>query len=242
MNNAFVIIRYTLSTSMYRNVYAKGSDEVTAKERIVAALAQRSGAICDDCLTGPAQLSARQVAHATCTALAKESVIHRASGRCAICGKTKIVNQLVANHPPVTAAAPLPRPDSGRLWYWEGNIQNCLARWLRQQGYIIRQEANTATREAGTDIIAERASGQELWVSVKGYPERSTHVQARHWFAGALFDLVLYRNERTDVALAIALPDGFATYLNLAIRTLWLRNAMPFSIYWIAESGDVRVE
>ena len=67
-------------------------------------------------------------------------------------------------------------------------------------------------------IIAER-SGQELWVSVKGYPrgteKTNPTVQARHWFQGAVFDIVLYRGEDTQVALAIALPD-YRRYRKLA--------------------------
>lgn len=60
------------------------------------------------------------------------------------------------------------------------------------------------------------AQGKELWVSVKGYPEKSTHVQARHWFAGAVFELMLYRHESATARPAIALPEGFRTYANLA--------------------------
>lgn len=75
---------------------------------------------------------------------------------------------------------------------------------------------------------------------MKGFPEKSASVQARHWFAGAVFDLLLYRGENADVDLALGLPDGYQTYQGLTKRIEWLRRQMPFAVYWVAESGAVR--
>jgi hypothetical protein len=90
--------------------------------------------------------------------------------------------------------------------------------------------------------VAADGRDRELWISVKGYPESSAYVQARHWFAGAVFDLILYRDEDTEVALAVAFPADFKTFITLAKRTRWLRQAMPFSIFWVHESGEVTME
>ena len=121
-------------------------------------------------------------------------------------------------------------------------MQSTLAAWLTHQGLRIERVANTATREAGKDIVAVTAEGKTLWVSVKGFPEgMKPYTQARHWFSGAVFDLILYRDERADVELALAFPDGFPTYRALAARLSPLRQAMPFTIYWISESGSVRI-
>ncbi len=114
--------------------------------------------------------------------------------------------------------------------------------WLVGQGYRIVSVSNTAARSAGKDIEAVAPGGREVWVSVKGYPEKSQYVQARHWFAGAVFDMVCYRNERPDVELVIGLPDRFATYATLAPRTAWLRGVTPFRILWVSEDGAVRAE
>jgi hypothetical protein len=216
---------------------------MTVKERILGVLQQAAQPVCDDCLAVAAALSSRQVAYAVGTALASEGAIIRQRGQCATCSKFKIVSS-TGNLPPGIPVKPAsPQGEiSERRWYWEGNVQSGLVRWFREHGYAIEQEANTATREAGKDIVATDHDGMAVWVSVKGFPERSTHVQARHWFAGALFDLVLYRNERPDVRLALAFPDGFTTYRSLAARTAWLRTAMPFTIYWVSESGEVRIE
>jgi hypothetical protein len=220
-----------------RNVY------MTVKERILVVLQQATQPVCDDCLAVAAAFSSRQVAYAVGTTLASEGAIIRQRGQCAMCGKTKIVSS-TGNLPPGVPVQPVSpqREISERRWYWEGHVQSSLVRWFREHGYAIEQEANTATHEAGKDIIATAPDGAPLWVSVKGFPDRSTHVQARHWFAGALFDLILYRNERKDVRLALAFPDGFTTYRSLAARTAWLRTSMPFTIYWVSESGEVRTE
>ena len=42
--------------------------------------------------------------------------------------------------------------------------------------------------------------------------------------------------------LALALPDGFTRYLNLAPKTDWLRRTMPFGIYWVGQDKAVRYE
>lgn len=121
-------------------------------------------------------------------------------------------------------------------------MQAALVRYLAAQGYAIRSVADTAARAQGKDIIAATPVGTALWVSVKGYPEKKPHQQARHWFAGAALDLVLYRDEDRTAALALGLPDGFSTYLNLAARVSWLRKQLPFAVFWIGKDGSVRSE
>jgi len=90
--------------------------------------------------------------------------------------------------------------------------------------------------------VAVAPDGSELWVSVKGYPEKSPNVQARHWFSGAVFDLLLYRGQDPSAKLALALPQGFATYTNLLPRIDWLKQMMQFQVFWVSEDGTVRVE
>jgi len=132
-----------------------------------------------------------------------------------------------------------------KCWYWEGNIQSALVDWIAKQGGAIRSAADTAAKSAGKDIIAEY-DGRTIWISVKGFPRGTTKTnpptQARHWFSHAVFDLILYRNENTLVKLGIALPDGYITYLKLADRVEWLRSNLPFTFYWVSESGDVRLQ
>ena len=81
---------------------------------------------------------------------------------------------------------------------------------------------------------------------MKGYPGdpdgANPSTQARHWFSHAVLDVVRYRDESDRVLLAIGLPDGFVTYRNLASSVLWLRANLPFTIFWVDESGAIRVD
>ena len=231
---------------------------MTNRERILEFLKQAGGPICDDCLSAGADVHPRQQCFSICTELGHRGLAGRDTTTCVVCRRAKKATWLnpagtappaeaVAVRPLVgasTVAAPTcaPAAQGERPWYWEGKVQAAVVRWLVNEGYAIRSVADTESREAGKDIIAAGPGGRGLWVSVKGWPEGSPNTQARHWFAGVLFDLVLWREQDNEVELAVALPEGYATYRNLAARCTWLRSAMPFSIYWVSESGEVTAE
>ncbi len=181
----------------------------------------------------------------------------RAHGQCTLCGKMKTVTVVPTGASEIAredASMPDELPSSQTtattllsgqqgVWSWEGNIQSVLASWLKSQGFAIDRVANTASREQGKDIVAVAPKGTTLWVSVKGLPTGTKpYTQARHWFSSAVFDLVLYRDERSDVDLALAFPDGFPTYKALAARLNAFRRVMPFTIYWVSASGTVRAD
>jgi len=128
-----------------------------------------------------------------------------------------------------------------RPWSWEGNVQDRIIEHLKNEGWTIERAANTATRETGKDIVAKREE-RRLWVSVKGYPEKSMNFQARHWFGGAVFDLLVYRSADPIVELGIGLPGGFKTYTNLLPKVTWAKAQLPFFVFWVAQSGAVTVE
>ncbi|HBV98055.1 MAG: hypothetical protein JL50_00885 [Peptococcaceae bacterium BICA1-7] len=223
---------------------------MTVKERILATVERANGPVCDDCMVKLAELTARQVSYQVCENLAAEGTIGRGNHRsCIICGKIKITNWS-----PNAGNATSPKPakvkkeepasksvNGTKPWYWEGNVQAALAAHLLSEGYSIRSVADTESRAPGKDIIAISPEGRELWVSVKGFPESSPNTQARHWFSGAIFDLILYHGENPDVTPALGLPDGFPTYKGLVPRVKWLQESMPFKIYWVEESGRVTV-
>lgn len=81
-----------------------------------------------------------------------------------------------------------------------------------------------------------------MWVSAKGWPKKSQNPQARHWFSEGLFDIIRYRDESKEVDLALAFPEGFRTYLNLAKRIGWFKEVAKFMIFWISEEGTIRIE
>jgi len=135
--------------------------------------------------------------------------------------------------------------DVKQKWYWEGNIQNKIVHFLKTRGYIILKEANTALKDPGVDIIAISPEMKRLLVSVKGFPyenNKSKNTQARHWFAEAIFDLVLYRQEFPEVILAIGIPEGFPTYQNLSHKVTWFKESLPLKYFWVTQEGNVREE
>lgn len=215
------------------------------KGKILVALTGNNNALCDDCLSAISGVVPRQTVFRLCNELSQQGVIGRRRSRCGSCDKFKLTNAADSSVPvtPTTnQTSTSPSTVEGRPWYWEGNIQAALVRHLVGSGYSIVSVSDTATREAGKDVVAEKPGTGRLLVSVKGYPDKSRHVQARHWFAGALFDLVLYRDEEPRATLALAFPDGYVTFKNLAKRVTWLRNTLPFNIYWVRSDSSVRIE
>lgn len=148
---------------------------------------------------------------------------------------------------PVSDHAPMPESfnpvvttESGRPWFWEGNVQAAVVAWLCQQGWTVLRTADTATREPGKDIEARR-DGSDLWVTVKGLPLAHPNAQARLWFADAIFDVVRYRQENSAVLIAIALPVSHL-YQRWMERTAWFQRAAPFDYLWVSEDGAVRYD
>ncbi|MHB0979212.1 MAG: hypothetical protein ACYC5Q_03880 [Thermoleophilia bacterium] len=224
---------------------------MSGTDRFVAGLRDEAVPACDDCITLAVGWSRRQSTNAAGRALAASGVIHRAKGTCARCGRVKTVSRL-GDTPPALATKPsLPSWTTGtglgrdRPWHWEGNLQAALAGHLVAQGYRLRQAVDTALKQRGVDVVAER-DGETLWVTVKGYPEgtpkTNAATQSRHWFAHAMFDVARYRTDRADVAIGVALPDGIKTYLDLASKVAWLKETAPFRFFWVAEDGAVREE
>ena len=221
---------------------------VTHRDTILAFLASASGPICDDCLSDRTGIEPRQTINLNCRRMEKANqVVRNETLSCHYCRTEKICNIRSQN---VIVSRKLPAPvaktdDPHKLWHWEGNIQDRLVTWLEQEDWTILSAADTAAKSAGKDIIAE-CDGRTLWISVKGYPrgtqKTNPPTQARHWFSHAVFDLVRYRDESESTQLALGLPDSFVTYRNLATRVTWLRSHLPFTIYWVSEAGEVRVE
>ncbi len=129
--------------------------------------------------------------------------------------------------------------------FWEGNVQSAVVDYLSARNYRIVSVADTASRQQGKDIVAVAPSNDTLWVSAKGYPagtERTNpRTQARHWFAHALFDLILWHGDDASKALALALPDR-TTYRSLARRAGWFLASLDACVYWVAEGGSVTPE
>ena len=216
---------------------------MTIETKVLHELA-RTHRLCDDCLSVATGVRPRQAINAKCRELQAARKLSRAVEGCARCGRQKLVNWLSAQQASSSEAKPvLPSPSiDGRPWYWEGNVQAKIVQFLVASGHAVTSAANTASKEQGKDIVAQTPDHRPLWISVKGFPEKSKHVQARHWFAGALHDLGRYRDEDANAQLAMGLPSGFRTYESLLKRHAAVRKFLDYAVYWVSPDGAVSVE
>ena len=199
---------------------------------------------CDDCLSGQTGIKPRQQVNQICRRLVKSGQIIRLKAACTLCNKFKVVNSTSltnfnAKISPDVESSSVRSGEYEHPWYWEGNVQASVVSHLVSRSYRVMSVADTASRSSGKDIEALSPEGSTLWVSVKGYPDRSQHTQARHWFSQAMFDMILYREESAENMFAVALPAGFATYQNLASRVSWFQNSCKFTFFWTKEDGSV---
>ncbi len=143
-------------------------------------------------------------------------------------------------------------PKRSDEWYWEGNVQDRVVAFLRESEWTITREANTATKEHGVDVLAEK-DGRTLAVEVIGYPlavyaagpkagqakpTRPT-TQARQWFNRVLMTVIGRRiryGEETE--LAIAMP-AMPTYDRLLVKGEWALERLEIGVYWVEEGGAV---
>lgn len=218
---------------------------MTHAQTIETFLATASGPICDDCLSAHTGITPRQTVNLNARRLERRKLAaKREAMLCAYCKEHKVCNRAtgLTSRPAAASASAKPLPD---YWHWEGHVQDAIVAHLRGRGYAIVSAADTASKAAGKDIVAVK-NGRGLWISVKGYPtgtsKTNPSTQARHWFSHAVFDLVRYKDEPGEAALSLGLPDGYATYHNLAERVRWLRTNLPLSIFWVGEDGAVRCE
>lgn len=210
----------------------------------------RTSPLCDDCLSELTHIVPRQNINQCC----RENSTQIDRGRekaCVRCFQKKIVNSLRQDYPTDTSQQNNNRNNETRLlehldfpWFWEGNVQDRIVSFLKQEGYVIKNFANTESRQSGKDIIADHANALPLWVTVKGFPEKRSKTlpatQARHWFSQAIFDLVCYHGEDPTASLALGIPDVGKTYRNLLKKTEWFQKSLPFKVFWVHEDGSVR--
>ena len=141
-----------------------------------------------------------------------------------------------------------------RPWYWEGNVQAALARYLKCEGWELHSVADTESKAPGIDVLATKAS-RWLAIEVKGFPNTTYDHgpkrglpkptqptnQARQWFSHALLGMMLLRHRRADAEIAICFPE-FKTYHSLVERTRLSFELLGFGVYFVSENGAVRLD
>lgn len=137
-------------------------------------------------------------------------------------------------------------------WYWEGNVQARVARFLIAGGWTIVSAANTATRQRGIDLVAA-LDDRRLAVEVKGFfgtvyargeragqpkPTAPT-LQARHWLAESLLAALLAGGSGEYTETAVAFPD-MPRYLGLIEKIRYAIDRLGLRVFIVDEGGQVR--
>jgi hypothetical protein len=184
----------------------------------------------------------------TCRTLASQGLITRDNSH------GGVVNRVIGDtpQPPATVVRSAAQSYDEQEWAWEGNVQSCVVTYLAANGWSILRVADTAQRERGVDIIAER-DGQRLLIEVKGWPsstyargERAGQpkptqptLQATHWFAEAMTSLIR-RGADLGSRLAMGLPD-MPRYRVLLGETRWALNRLDITVYLVTAEGAVMI-
>lgn len=139
-------------------------------------------------------------------------------------------------------------------WFWEGNVQNKIIEFMQKnEDFKILLKANTQTKERGPDILAKK-DGVKRRVSVKGFPSDKymsgprmgqkkptpPTLQAKHWFAEAIFDVICAKSALQEIEIAIGFPK-FPRYVNLVRNVKWFRETIGLFCYFVSENGEVEV-
>jgi hypothetical protein len=133
----------------------------------------------------------------------------------------------------------------------EATVQSFVVSHLVGEGWRIVRVADTASRERGIDVLAER-DGSMLAVEVKGFPGRayadprragelktaSPATQARVWFAQAILACMLTRSDHPEYDLVMAVPDA-PTYRSLHQRTRTSLDQLSVAFLFVTARGHV---
>jgi len=190
--------------------------------------------------------SSHQAVNQACRRLAAEQLIRRDDL------DHPITNFATGDFVPPSVSLPAPATHQ-EDWFWEGNVQSMVVRYLSSQGATLRSVVDTASKARGTDIVAV-VDGRVLHIEVKGWPSsgyadprRAGEVkrtqptlQAKHWYAGAVLSALRLRDRHPQDRVVIAFPD-YARYRNLAAETAATLGAVGVEIWFVAESGEVTV-
>lgn len=158
----------------------------------------------------------------------------------------------VVEEPPIKAHPSVSVVATDRDWFWEGNVQHAVVHHLRTEGWTITFVADTASKEQGIDIEAEKES-RELAVEVKGWPSKfyapghqragelkptAPATQARHWFSEQLLACVILRSARPDTEIVMAFPD-YPTFRRNATRLEVSLRLLKLQVWLVGQDGSV---
>jgi len=144
-----------------------------------------------------------------------------------------------------------PGPEAAEEWFAEADVQAAVVSSLSDAGWHIVSTADTASKERGVDIVADRA-GKTIGIEVKGFPSRAyadparagqtkptrPSTQAAHWFAQAVLAAMRLRGKQPHWRSVIALPL-FPRYEKLLAETSGSLTAAGIEVWWVHPDGRV---
>lgn len=187
-----------------------------------------------------------QTANTICRRLAEEGIVLRDAMDAPILNRLRDAAPLEPPRRPVSSEPKKP-------WPWEGAVQHVLVGWLTGQGAEIVSLAETASKQRGTDVVAD-LDDRRIHIEVKGWPSigysdprrageikpTAPTMQANHWFAEAVSSALKLRQAYQSDRVVVAFPD-MPRY-----RTLHSERADPLKrvdieCWLVGESGTVEV-
>lgn len=210
----------------------------------------------DDELSKALQIYPRQTVNMECRKLEADGLIERRpcrSGKLANYpgGATPILDKRTV------AVSNASSPDSANAtddWFWEGNVTDAVAAYLKATGWTILSQADTRSRARGVDLHASKENG-EIVIEVKGYPSKvyrdarkmgqpkatNPTLQARHWYAQALLKAIKLQSMFANAQAVIAVPD-FPRYRTLIEETRPALHKLGIGLLIAAETGEIEAD
>ncbi|MBA2323751.1 MAG: hypothetical protein H0V92_06995 [Pseudonocardiales bacterium] len=181
-----------------------------------------------------------------CRRLAEEGIVRRDPA------DSPILNRLSNAEAPVPPRRPAPS-EPAKPWPWEGAVQHTLVEWLTSEGGEIVSQADTATKQRGTDVVAE-LDGRRVHIEVKGWPSTQCSdprragevkptaptVQANQWFAGAMSSALKLRQGNPRDRVVVAFPD-MPRYRTLHSERAEPLHRLDIEFWLVTESGAVEI-
>ena len=139
-------------------------------------------------------------------------------------------------------------------WFWEGNVVERLAAFLKTEGWDVGRLADTRSKARGIDIEALR-DGRMLLIEAKGYPSRTYRdpkranevkrtaptIQAALWYSQALMKSIQMQNKHPSALVAMAFPM-FPRYRALFEESKTALEKLGIMVFFVCEDGTVEIE
>jgi hypothetical protein len=207
----------------------------------------------DDEIAQALHITRRQTVNQICRALVQSGHLERRSNGQGKIGNFPVAGEAESMTDVHSAKATKPPSILPTDWFWEGNVVEKLAAHFIRDGWTIVRCADTASREPGPDIHAER-SGVTLLVEVKGYPSAqyrdprragekkrtSPSLQAQQWFSHALLKGMRLQNEYPNATVALAFPD-FPRYRTLTEEIRDGLDRLRLTVLFVSDAGTVSI-